>query len=114
MAGSTEPYDGSEMLNVINLFEVPAVSLGLTSFLASQMRLAVEPVAFRPPGGRVHKKLLVAGGRIVGAQLVGDLTNAGVILSYIRNGWDASAVSERVLRGPLPQGLVRGGPEPVD
>jgi NAD(P)H-nitrite reductase large subunit len=108
MAGREVWYEGSEMLNVVNLFEVPAVSLGLTSFLAEQEGVDLRTVAFNPPGDRVFKKLLVSEGRIVGAQLVGEVSNAGVILNYIRNGWDATPIIERVLRGPLPHGLVRG------
>jgi nitrite reductase (NADH) large subunit len=110
MAGLTEPYDGSEMLNVVNLFEAPAVSLGLTSFLADQAGIEVEEVIFKPPGGRISKKLLIEGGRIVGAQLVGDVTNAGVIVNYIRQEWDATEIAERVLRGHLPHSLVRNNP----
>jgi NAD(P)H-nitrite reductase large subunit len=94
---------------VVNLFEVPAVSLGLTGFLADQEGRTYDEVVFNPPGGKVFKKLLVEDGRIIGAQLVGEVSNAGVILNYIRNVWDASAIVERVLRGPLPHGLVRGG-----
>ncbi len=110
MAGLTEPYDGSEMLNVVNLFEAPAVSLGLTSFLAKQAGIEVEEVVFRPPGDRISKKLLLEGGRIVGAQLVGDVTNAGVIVNYIRQGWDATDIADRILRGHLPHSLVRNNP----
>jgi NAD(P)H-nitrite reductase large subunit len=109
MAGKEVWYDGSEMLNVINLFQVPTVSLGLTSFLAEQEGRTFKTVEFRPPGGKVHKKLLIEDDRIIGVQLVGDISNAGVILNYIRNVWDSSPISERVLRGPLPHGLVRGG-----
>jgi nitrite reductase (NADH) large subunit len=108
MVGLAEPYEGSEMLNVVNLFEVPAVSLGLTSYLAEEDGRDFHAVVFSPPGGRVYKKLLMEGDVIIGAQLVGDVTNAGVILNYIRNGWDAADISHRVLRGPLPHGLVRG------
>ena len=110
MAGKEVWYEGSEMLNVVNLFEVPAVSLGLTNFLANQEGRSFDEVVFRPPGGKVSKKLLVEGDRIIGAQLVGEVSNAGVILNYIRNGWDASKISRRVLRAPLPLGLVRGTP----
>ena len=67
-------------------------------------------VKFLPPGGRVFKKLLDEDGRIIGAQMVGDVTNAGVVVTYMRNAWDASDIQERVLRGPLPHGLIRGAP----
>lgn len=110
MAGKEVWYDGSEMVNVVNLFEVPAVSLGLTSFLADQEGLEYETVHFQPPGVRVHKKLLMQEDRIIGAQMVGEVSNAGVIVNYLRNMWDASEIAERVLRGPLPHGLVRGAP----
>ncbi len=108
MAGKEVWYEGSEMLNVVNLFDVPAVSLGLTGFLAEQEGLEYETVVFNPPGNKVFKKLLIEDDRIVGAQLVGEVSNAGVILNYIRNGWDAKDISHRILRGPLPHGLVRG------
>lgn len=110
MAGKEVWYDGSEMLNVVNLFDVPAVSLGLTSFLAEQEGRSFRTLTFQPPGGRVSKKLLLEDDRMIGAQLVGDVTNAGVILNYIRNAWEAGEIVERVLRGPLPHGLVRGAP----
>ena len=110
MAGKEIWYEGSEMLNVVNLFETPAVSLGLTGYLADADNREYDIVKFAPPGGRVFKKLLVEDGRIIGAQMVGDVTNAGVVVNYIRNAWDASDIQERVLRGPLPHGLIRGAP----
>ena len=110
MAGKEVWYEGSEMLNVVNLFEIPAVSLGLTEYLADADNREYDMVKFVPPGGRVFKKLLVEDGRIIGAQMVGDVTNAGVVVTYMRNAWDASDIQERVLRGPLPHGLIRGAP----
>jgi nitrite reductase (NADH) large subunit len=107
IAGATVGYDGSEMLNIVNLFAAPVVSIGYTSFLAEQERRAFTTVDFQPPGGRVHKRLLLEDGRVIGAQMVGDVSNAGVVLNYLRNGWDASDLAERVLRGPLPHGLLR-------
>jgi NAD(P)H-nitrite reductase large subunit len=107
MAGKEVWYEGSEMLNVVNLFSVPAVSLGLTDFLADQEGRDYETVVFNPPGNRVFKKLLVEDDRIIGAQMVGDVANAGVVVNYMRNAWDASEIEERVLRGPLPHGLIR-------
>jgi len=107
MAGKEVWYDGSEMVNVVNLFEVPAVSLGLTAFLADQEERSYETIVFNPPGGRVYKKLLMEDGMIIGAQLVGEVSNSGILLNYIRNVWDASDIKERVLRGPLPHGLTR-------
>ena len=107
MAGKEVRYEGSEMLNVVNLFEVPAVSLGLTSYLADQEGRAYEAVVFNPPGDRVSKKLLMEGDVIIGAQMVGEVSNTGVIVNYMRNGWDASEIEDRVLRGPIPHGLLR-------
>ncbi len=110
MAGKEVWYDGSEMINVVNLFEVPAISLGMTGFLADSANMEYDVVEFTPPGGRVFKKLLVEDDRIIGAQMVGDVTNAGVVVNYMRNAWVATDIRERVLRAPLPHGLVRGGP----
>ncbi len=107
MAGKEVWYEGSEMLNMVNLFEVPTVSLGLTSFLADQEGRDYETVVFNPPGDRVFKKLLMEDDRIIGAQMVGEVSNAGIVVNYMRNAWDASDISERVLRGPLPHGLLR-------
>ncbi|MCK5254283.1 MAG: NAD(P)/FAD-dependent oxidoreductase, partial [Thermoplasmata archaeon] len=110
MAGKEVWYDGSEMLNVINLFEVPAVSLGLTSFLADGEKRDYETVVFSPPGDRVFKKLAAGLGGPIGSQMVGEVSNAGIIVSYLRNVWDASEIKEKVLRGPLPHVLIRGTP----
>ncbi len=107
MAGKEVWYEGSEMLNVVNLFAVPAVSLGMTGFLADQANREYEVVEFAPPGGRVFKKLLVEDDRVIGAQMVGDVTNAGVVVNYMRNAWEAGEIKERVLRAPLPHGLTR-------
>jgi nitrite reductase (NADH) large subunit len=110
MAGKEVWYEGSEMINVVNLFDTPAVSLGMTGFLADQDNREYTIVEFAPPGGKVFKKLLVEDDRIIGAQMVGDVSNAGVVVNYMRNGWDSSAINERVLRATLPHGLIRGGP----
>jgi phenylglyoxylate dehydrogenase epsilon subunit len=111
MAGKEVWYEGSEMLNVVNLFEVPAVSLGMTGFLADQANVDYDVVEFAPPGDRVFKKLLVEDDRIIGAQMVGDVANAGVVVNYMRNAWEATNIVERVLRSPLPHGMVRA-PKP--
>ena len=108
MAGREVWYEGSEMINVVNLFDVPAVSLGMTGFLADADSREYDVVEFAPPGGRVFKKLLVEDDRIIGAQMVGDVANAGVVVNYMRNAWVATDILERVLRAPLPHGLVRG------
>ena len=107
MAGKEVFYEGSEMLNVVNLFSAPAVSLGLTGFLADQAEREYEVIQFAPPGERVFKKLLVEDDRIIGAQMVGDVANAGVVVNYMRNAWEAGDIKERVLRAPLPHGLTR-------
>jgi NAD(P)H-nitrite reductase large subunit len=110
MAGKEVWYEGSEMLNVVNLFDVPAVSLGMTGFLADAANMEYDVLEFAPPGGRIFKKLLIEDDRIIGAQMVGDVTNAGVVVNYMRNAWEASDIKERVLRAPLPHALVRGAP----
>jgi hypothetical protein len=35
------------------------------------------------------------------------VSNAGVVVNYMRNVWDATEIKERVLRGPLPHALLR-------
>ena len=89
---------------------IGAVSLGLTSFLADQEGRDYDTVVFNPPGNRVFKKLLVEDDRIIGAQMVGEVSNAGVVVNYMRNARDASDIKERVLQGTLSHGLLRGTP----
>jgi len=81
MAGAEAQYRGTIGMNVTELFGVRVASLG---------RLEPEEgdreLVFISPEGRVYRKFVVAGDRIEGAVLIGDLWDCGILQRLIRNG----------------------------
>ncbi|MFX1475765.1 MAG: NAD(P)/FAD-dependent oxidoreductase, partial [Promethearchaeota archaeon] len=82
MLGLQKPYDGSDTMNLINIFDTPVLSIGLTSAEAGSCE------TFQVRRGKVFRKLLLRDGRVLGYQSVGDLRNAGFILHAHRTGTD--------------------------
>lgn len=91
MAGVQSSFVGSFMVNIIDIFGVSALSMGMASFEDSGM----SEVKFET--NRVMKKLLLRDGQLVGMQFVGSLKNAGYIMSLMQKGEDVSEHAEEIL-----------------
>lgn len=91
MAGDPERYSGGLVMNSIAVFDLPTISVGLTSGQGCEELVwgREEPPAYR--------KVLLRENRVVGAVLVGEIDRAGIFTGLIRGGVDVSSVRDLLL-----------------
>ncbi len=88
MAGDSQTYPGSLSWNVTELFGLTSASVG-----EFRDRPGLEPIVFHNPAANVYRKLLLDGGRIVGAVVIGraeHVQDLGVVQAMIRRKTDIS------------------------
>jgi NAD(P)H-nitrite reductase large subunit len=86
MLGQQVSYQGSDALNLINIFETPVVSIGQTSKEIGTCEV------IRIQRKKVYRKLLLCDGQVMGYQAIGDLRNAGFLLHAHRTGANITGV----------------------
>ena len=86
MLGQQISYQGSDAINLINIFETPVLSIGQT------LKEIGECEVIRIHRNKVYRKLLLCDGKVMGYQTIGDLRNAGFILHAHRMGTDVTDV----------------------
>lgn len=91
IVGKTSKYDGAEVINALDVFDIPIVAIGSTS---AEIRECQVIKRFTPSS---YKKLLLKNNRIVGLQFVGSIRNVGVFYSLMKNASDISQIKERLL-----------------
>lgn len=92
MMGVERRCAGLDGVNVVRIFDVPAASFGA---------MAGEHV-LQWRDRDVVRKVAVTGGKIVGAQLWGDVNSAGVYHELMKKGHDVSSFEGDLLQGDLP------------
>jgi NAD(P)H-nitrite reductase large subunit len=80
MAGREGVYEGSLRMNALDVMGLPAVSMGVTEPPDAGNRV------ISTSSGHVYRKLVMRDDRLVGAVLVGDVEDAGVLAGLIRTG----------------------------
>jgi len=91
MAGAETHYPGPLSVNVINIFDVPVVALGLMS---SDVEGAESIVVNR--GGNT-RKLIIKDDKAIGVQSIGYVRNLGFLLVLINKGEKLGELRDRVL-----------------
>lgn len=91
MAGVETTFSGSFTVNIIDVFGVSALSMGMASF--EDKNLSEEKFVT----DRVVKKMLLRGGKLAGMQFVGTLRNSGYMMSLMRKGEDMSQLQDEIL-----------------
>ncbi|MDO8616245.1 MAG: FAD-dependent oxidoreductase [Dehalococcoidia bacterium] len=110
MAGDSQTYPGSLSWNVTELFGLTSASVG-----EFRDRPGLEPIVFHNPAANIYRKLLLDGGRIVGAVVIGraeHVQDLGVVQAMIRRRTDVSRFrhwmqGERINYGMLAFETVR-------
>jgi NAD(P)H-nitrite reductase large subunit len=105
MAGRPARRQGQFRENVTTLMEVVVASIGESKPLYGQYQ-ELRHVDFKQSQSR---KLYLEGSRIVGALLVGNAYDAGVIRHCIANKIDISPWKNRIAAAPLDFGKIFGG-----
>ena len=102
MAGYPAKCRGQFRDNVTTLLGVAAVSMGLYKTEEGEFK----ELRYVDEEGAVYRKLFLDGSRLVGALLLGRITDAGVIRHCIANNLDVSAWEDRVAMSPLDFGHI--------
>ncbi len=95
MLGQQVSYQGSDAINLINIFETPVLSIGQISNEIGECDV------IRIHRNKVFRKLMICDGRIQGYQAIGDLRNAGFILHAHRIGADITDVLDSLKKDSL-------------
>jgi len=84
-------YDGAEVINVLDIFNIPVVTMGRTSQDIGNCEIISR---FTP---QTSKKIILKKNKIIGLQYVGTIRNAGMLYSLMKKGTNVSDIKERVL-----------------
>ncbi|MDE2180310.1 MAG: NAD(P)/FAD-dependent oxidoreductase [candidate division NC10 bacterium] len=81
MAGVATSYEGSMAMNVTSVLQTPVASIGAWN---PQFGKPYRIREVREEGRRIYRKLVFTGEQLVGAMLVGDFEDAGILHNMIR------------------------------
>lgn len=95
MAGGDMVYEGSIGMNAAEFFGLPVVSIGETT---DHKAAEVEQLVELDPKAKVYRKLVLRGGKVIGALLVGDTSNAGIYKSIICTRLNVHAIRDLLLK----------------
>ncbi len=91
IAGEEKVYDGVESLNILDVYGVPVLSMGMSSFELKDFEVEKSKT------NRSFKKLLLKDGKIAGVQMVGAIRNSGYLLSLVKRGIEVDDIREHLL-----------------
>ncbi len=89
------PYQGSDAINLINIFQTPVLSIGQISKEIGTCEV------IRINRNKVYRKLLLCDGKVLGYQAIGDIRNAGFLLHAHRTGADITDVLDSLKKDNL-------------
>jgi len=98
MAGDERTFAGSLAENITTLFAVPLASIGVTK---SQPEAGLREVVHLDERHGVYRKVVLRDDRLVGATLLRDVRDAGVLRGAIAAGKPSWAAAEAVARGHM-------------
>ena len=91
LAGRPAEYDGAEVVNVLDIFDIPVVTMGFTSKDIGKCKVISRSTP------QFSKKLLLKEGKILGLQFIGTIRNTGTFYGLMKKGEDVSSIEERLL-----------------
>lgn len=98
MAGGEERFVGGLAENVTTVFGLIVASVGISEPPGGN---GVTEIQFSNPARRIYRKIILSNNRIVGAVLLEDTEDAGILASFIRNRKDVSTWKEKLARSSL-------------
>jgi NAD(P)H-nitrite reductase large subunit len=91
MLGDSTEYDGAEVVNVLDVFDIPIVAMGRTSQDIGKCEVISR---FTP---QTSKKALLKNNKIIGLQFIGTIRNAGIFYSLMKKGSDVKDIKNKLL-----------------
>jgi NAD(P)H-nitrite reductase large subunit len=95
MAGKKARYDGSMRMNAAEFFKVSFISVGIVKPKDNGYEMHTN---FQKDKG-LYRKLVFKDERLVGAVLLGNVDNAGVLANLMRKQVDVSSIKDDLLQG---------------
>ena len=92
IAGDNLQYDGSMVMNSIEFFNLPVISMGVTRPKSTEL----EELILFDEKRNIYKKFVLNQNRLVGMIAVGDVSNCGVFLRLIKEGTDISSIKDEL------------------
>ncbi len=94
MAGGEKCYGGGLAMNSIELFKVPTISMGITNPGEPK---EYDILTYQDMENYQYRKVVLQGGVLVGAVLVGNVERAGIFAGLIREKYQVSDFKEHLL-----------------
>ncbi|HAM38304.1 MAG: hypothetical protein A2474_05620 [Elusimicrobia bacterium RIFOXYC2_FULL_34_12] len=92
MIGINTKYEGGFVMNSVDVFGLPIITLGLSSEIGDEEFVNYDEK------NRKYKKYIVRNDRIIGAILIGDIDRAGIITGLIKDKVDVSNFKNGLLK----------------
>jgi len=102
IAGSEKEYDGVQSLNVLDVYGVPVLSMGMSSFELKGFEVEESRT------NRSFKKLLLKDGKVAGVQMVGSIRNSGHLLGLVKRGIEVDEIRDHLLDEKYVDPVLRG------
>jgi NAD(P)H-nitrite reductase large subunit len=102
ISGQEKEYDGVESLNILDVYGVPVLSMGMSSFELKDFEVEMSKT------NRAFKKLLLKDGKIAGVQMVGAIRNSGYLLGLVKKGVEVDDIREHLLEDKFVAPVLRG------
>ncbi|UFS70482.1 FAD-dependent oxidoreductase [Geomonas sp. RF6] len=94
MAGGEIEYQGGLLMNSIELFKIPTISMGITNPDPGDR---YEVLTYLDLGASVYRKIVLEEGRLVGAVLLGKVDRAGIFAGLIRQRVEVAPFKDHLL-----------------
>jgi NAD(P)H-nitrite reductase large subunit len=94
MAGVTKEYQGSLMMNSVELCGVPTISVGITIPKDTSYKV----IEHYQPEKAIYKKVLIKDHRIIGTIFLGDIERAGIYTGLIKDKADVTDFEEHLTK----------------
>lgn len=98
MAGGRRIYAGGMGMNSVEVYDLPVMTMGITNQTSDRH----EVKTFRK--GKVYRKLVFDGNRLVGAVLVGQVDYGGILTRFIRARTDIAHIKKELTEDVLKRG----------
>jgi len=98
MAGGSRAYTGGMGMNSVEVYGLPVMTMGITNQTGDRH----EVKSFRK--GKIYRKLVFKGNRLVGALLVGQVDYAGILTRFIRSRTDIAGIKKELTEHVLKRG----------
>ncbi|MEE7447047.1 assimilatory nitrite reductase large subunit [Methylobacterium radiotolerans] len=101
LAGEPAEYRGTALSTSLKVSGLPVFSAGIVDTPDD-----AEAIVLSDPGAGLYRKLLVRGGKLIGAVFVGDIAEQGACKGLIRSGDPIENVDDLMFGRPAPEPLA--------